>query len=88
MARTTAYRSLTVAAQYVGSHAQFVTVHSYNTGLPPELPEEGVDVRSQRLRLFEGGEVAAAVHRRPALDVEHALGHRAWWPNDLAREGM
>jgi hypothetical protein len=43
--------------------------------LPAELPEEGTDVRGQRLWLFKSGEVAAALHRRPALDVEHALGH-------------
>lgn len=44
-------------------------------GLPAERPEKGPDIGGQRLRLLQGGKVAPTVYGRPALDVEHALGH-------------
>src|SRR5512145_1872180 len=42
----------------------------------PHLAREG-------FRLLEGGEVAARGHRRPAADVEDALGPRARRAHDL-----
>src|SRR5262249_12941950 len=50
-------------------------------------PKEGTKVRGQCLRLLQRSEVAATRHRRPALDVQSLLGHRAWWPYDLTWKG-
>jgi hypothetical protein len=57
------------------------------TGLPPELLEKSPDVRGQCLGLFESGEMATTICRRPALDVEHTFGHGAGWADNLTREG-
>src|SRR5215831_6458439 len=50
-------------------------------------PIEGTNVRGQSLRLLQRSEVAATRHRRPALDVQPLLGHRARWPYDLTWKG-
>src|SRR5262245_49524389 len=50
-------------------------------------PKEGANVHGQCLRLLQRSEVAATRHRRPALDVQSLLDHRAWWPYDLTWKG-
>src|SRR5215510_13138293 len=57
-----------------------------NTPLGAERPKESTHVHRQRLRLLQGGEVAPAGHRRPPLDVQDLLGHRAWGPHALPRK--
>src|SRR5262245_16500649 len=38
--------------------------------------------------MLQRSEVAATRHRRPALNVQSLLGHRAWWPYDLTWKGQ
>src|SRR5690349_18805149 len=52
-----------------------------------ERPEELLDLRGERRRLLERGEVAALLHARPALETRVGLGRqRARRTQDLLRE--
>src|SRR4051794_29308489 len=49
--------------------------------------EEGAQILRQQLRLFERGEMPAARHLRPVLDVDGAFAPFARWRANVFREG-